>query len=76
VIIEQHLDGEIKICLGNHYLNYKVLPERPKKIIDLKLTALTVKKQISYKPPANHHWRKQFIYTKAKPKHQIININN
>jgi len=74
VIIEQHLSGEIKICLGNHYLDYKVLPERPRKIIDLKLPALTIKKQTSYKPPANHPWRKQLIYAKAQP--QTININN
>lgn len=62
VIIEEHLNDEIKICLGNHYLDYKALAERPKKIIDLKLTAITVKKQTAYKPLINHPWRKQFIF--------------
>jgi len=71
VIIEQHLNGEIKICLENHYLNYNELPERPKKIIDLKLPALTIKKQTSYKPPANHPWRKQLIYSKIQTKQSI-----
>lgn len=61
VIIEEHLNGEIKICLKNHYLDYRVLPERPKKIIDLKLIALTTKKTTNYKPPINHPWRRQFI---------------
>ncbi|MBU0580179.1 MAG: hypothetical protein KKA19_03290 [Candidatus Margulisbacteria bacterium] len=61
VIIEEHLNNSIKINLKGHYLNYSVLPERPKKIIDVKLLALTKRKQSNWKPPKNHPWRKQFI---------------
>jgi hypothetical protein len=62
VIIEEHLDNTIKINLKGHYLSYKVLPERPKKEIDIKLPALTKKEQSDWKPPIDHPWRKQFIF--------------
>ena len=68
VIVEEHLDGTIKLCLKNHYLDYTVLPERPKKEINIKLIALTGQKQSSYKPPANHPWRKQFLLNRPKNK--------
>lgn len=42
--MEKHLNGDIKINLKEYYLNYMVLPERPKKEIDVKLFALTRKK--------------------------------
>lgn len=57
VMVEEHLNGEIKLNLRNKYLNYTVLPERPKKVINIKLAALTKQGQESYKPPMNHPWR-------------------
>lgn len=66
VIIEEHLNGENKINLKGHYLNYRVLPERPKKEINIKLAALTTQKQNSYKPPIDHPWRTQFLFNKRK----------
>lgn len=66
VIVEEHLDGSVKLCLKNHYLNYTVLPERPKKEINIKLVALTRQKQNSYKPPVDHPWRKQFLFNRTK----------
>ena len=68
VIIEEHLDGEIKINLKEHYLNYKILPERPQKEINIKLAALTRQKQNSYKPPIDHPWRKSFLLNQRKNK--------
>ena len=62
VIVEEHLNGEIKINSKGHYLKYKVLPERPKKVINIKLPALTKQKQTTWKPPANHPWRKQILF--------------
>ena len=62
VIVEEHLNDTIKLNLKGHYLNYKILPERPKKQIDIKLSALTREKQTDWKPPLNHPWRKQFIF--------------
>ena len=73
VIVEEHLNGEIKINLKERYLNYKVLPERPKKEIEIKLPALTKQKQSSYKPPIDHPWRRQFIFNKVKVKQPIFN---
>ncbi|MBU2540117.1 ISNCY family transposase [Patescibacteria group bacterium] len=67
ITIEEHLSGEIKISLRNHCLNYFCLPERPKKEMDIKLAALTSRKQASWTPPANHPWRKQFLINKKQP---------
>lgn len=64
VTIEEHLNGEVKINLKNRYLNFKVLLERPKKEIDIKLPALTIRKISGWKPPINHPWRTQFIFSK------------
>lgn len=66
VIIEEHLSGEIKVRIRNHYLKYQVLPTRPKKILDLKLPAITQTKQTAYKPPADHPWRRRFTYSKTE----------
>lgn len=67
IIIEERLNGEIKICSRTHYLNYFCLPERPKKEIDIKLAALTTKSPTSWKPPVNHPWRTQFFINKKQP---------
>jgi hypothetical protein len=60
VTIEEHLNGETKINLKDVYLNYFILPERPKKMIDLPLVALT-NRLPDYKPPANHPWRRMTL---------------
>jgi hypothetical protein len=71
VLVELHLDGEIKLNKKGHYLKYTVLPERPKKEIDIKLTALTRKKS-NWKPPIDHPWRNPLLKksqtTKTKTK--------
>lgn len=64
VIIEEHLNEELKIALRNNYLDYFKLPERPKKEIEIKLPALTKTKPISWVPPANHPWRTQNFNTR------------
>jgi len=76
VIIEEHLSGEIKINLRDKYLNFKVLPERPKKEIDIKLAALVIKKQSSWKPPIDHPLRRHNIFQKKLKKSQILLHNN
>ncbi|MEW6408420.1 MAG: ISNCY family transposase [Patescibacteria group bacterium] len=70
VIIEEHLDGGVKINLNGRYLNYFVLSERPKKIIDVKLPALTRRKQSDWKPPLNHPWRRSFVF-KPQERHSV-----
>ena len=71
VIVEKHLDGTIKINLKGHYLDYSVLPERPKKEIDVKLIALTSRKQSNWKPPFDHPWRRRFLHKKMRMKQPI-----
>lgn len=61
VLIEKRLNGEIQISLRNKYLNFQQLPGRPKKAKPMKVTALT-RTAPSWKPPADHPWRKQFIF--------------
>jgi len=72
VIIEKRMNGEIKINLKGHYLNYTKLPERPKKEINVKLIALTNRKPSQWKPPADHPWRNQFLWDKMKNKQSIL----
>ncbi len=56
VIMEEHLNWEIKINLREKYLNYKILPERPKKIYNIPVCALT-RKKTGRIPPKDHPWR-------------------
>lgn len=65
VQIEERINGQIFIALRGKYLNYTVLPERPKKIIDVKLPALTRAKS-NWKPPANHPWRQRFTFNQER----------
>lgn len=71
VIVEEHLNGEVKLNLKNKYLNYTVLPERPKKMVNIKLAALTRQGSGSYKPPMNHPWRNYGIIEKIRNQQKI-----
>lgn len=66
VVIEEHLNGTIEINLKGHYLNYRELPERPKKEINIKLPALTRSKPTNWKPPIDHPWRKYPLIIKKR----------
>lgn len=57
VIVEERLDGSVQIRKGKHYLTFVVLPQRPKRTIDLPITGLTPAKQFKWTPPADHPWR-------------------
>jgi len=63
ILIEEHLDGSIKLKLRNKELSYIVLPGRPEKEYKLKIPALVTSKS-TYLPPANHPWRKPFLINK------------
>lgn len=75
VLIEERLNGSIKISLRNKYLNFKELPRRPKKIIDIKLVALT-KTKSNWIPPKDHPWRRQFLYGKIKQNEPTLTNKN
>lgn len=65
ILIEERISGELFLNLRGKYLNYTVLPERPKKVIEAKIPALTTTRS-SWKPPADHPWRRRFIISPAK----------
>ena len=67
VTIEEHLDGQVKISLRNHYLDFTTLPERPKKEMEVALPALTNRRLSNWKPPQDHPWRNQFFANKKQP---------
>ncbi len=71
VIVEEHLDGSLKIRIRDSYLNYTQLPKRPEKVINVKLPALTRDEQRSYKPPKDHPWRRPFLFGK-----RVNRLNN
>ncbi|KKQ87464.1 MAG: Integrase catalytic region [Berkelbacteria bacterium GW2011_GWA2_38_9] len=58
VQIEEHLNGEIKLSIKGHYLNCKVLPERPTPQ-RFRITELVneVRAKNPCVPNANHPWR-------------------
>lgn len=64
VMIEEYLNGEIKVCFKGHSLNYKDLPERPKKQ-NVLLPALT-RTKYEWKPPVNHPWRQYALIAQIK----------
>lgn len=57
VIVEEHMNGNLKINLHGYYLNYLKLPKKPEKEININLPALTVRKPNNWKPPLHHPWR-------------------
>lgn len=65
VIVEERLDGTIHIRFKGVYLEYRELPERPKKV-RIPVAALTARKP-NWKPPADHPWRR-FNSEKISPR--------
>jgi len=58
VTVEERMDKTIHFRLRGKYLNYKLLPERPKKINAGKNTLQwVIPKTSNYRPPADHPWR-------------------
>ena len=66
ILVQETLDGETFLSLRGKNLNYKVLPERPKKEVKEKVTAL----HKEWKPATNHPWRqygrKRLQYQESK----------
>jgi len=57
VTVETRIDGGVMIRQRGKYLNFFVLPEKPKREIETMVPALTRKKS-DWKPPVNHPWKK------------------
>ncbi len=73
VIMEERLDGTIKVALKRQYLKYTLLPERPRKQISVALPALTRRKQSDWKPPMDHPWRRVFANSMQQKQTTVIN---
>lgn len=63
ILVEEHLDGTIKLKLREKELRYTILPKRPVKEYKLKIPALVTSKP-TWKPPENHPWRRQILASK------------
>jgi len=59
ITMEERMDGSICFRLRGKYLNYRLLPERPKKVNNDKNNLnWVIPKTAVWTPPANHPWRK------------------
>ncbi|MDT8442607.1 MAG: ISNCY family transposase [Desulfuromonadales bacterium] len=56
VTVEERMDKTINFRLRGKYLNYKLLPEKPKKI-SVSKTQWVIAASSNYKPPVDHPWR-------------------
>lgn len=61
VIVEERLNGTIHFSLQKLYLNYTILPEKPKKIS--RQPIILTRHKLNWEPSANHPWRQ---YDKIK----------
>lgn len=73
VVIEEWLSGLLRLTLRNKELQYRMLPERPKKVCEVKVAALTRAKS-GWKPPSDHPWKRSFLHQKSKV--AITNLPN
>ncbi len=62
--LEERIDGMIFLSLKNKNLNFAVLSERPAKI-KMRVIALSGAKP-AWKPPADHPWRRPFLFGKSQ----------
>jgi len=68
ILVEERISGEIFLSLRGKYLNYTLLPEKPRKVVETKVPALTTTTttKSSWKPPVNHPWRRFILNSKRK----------
>jgi transposase-like protein len=70
VTVEERMDRTIQIRLRGKYLNYRMLPERPRKINGKNNPQWVIPKSTAHAPPADHPWRQyaQIEYLKKLTK--------
>jgi len=64
ITIEEWTDQTIHLKIRDKYLNYDILPERPKKSIDIPWVIPATRKPTI--PSSDHPWRKKFVFGKAQ----------
>ena len=57
VTVEERMDKSIQFRLRGKYLNYRLLPEKPKKINGQNNLRWVIPKSTAHVPSANHPWR-------------------
>ena len=57
VTVEERMDKSIHFRLRGKYLNYRLLPEKPKKINGKNNLRWVIPKSTAHVPPADHPWR-------------------
>lgn len=57
-LVEKWLDGTIHFSLREKYLNFTILPEKPKKIS--RQPIVLTRHKLNWKPPKDHPWRKPY----------------
>ncbi len=58
VMVEERMDKSIHFKLRGKYLNYRLLPEKPKKMNTITNSLMwVIPRTPNYKPPINHPWR-------------------
>ena len=57
VTVEERMDKSIQFRLRGKYLNYRLLPEKPKKINGKNNLRWVIPKSTAHVPPADHPWR-------------------
>lgn len=75
IIVEERLDGSVHLSFRGKCLSYILLSKRPEKVT-MRVLALASAKP-SWKPPANHPWRRSssLFFQKRNPQHQTAFVN-
>jgi len=73
VTIEERMDKSIQLRMRGKYLNYQLLPEKPKKLnAQEKRLNWVLPKRVAYIPPADHPWRQ---YVKMGYQKKLIQMS-
>ena len=75
ITVEERMDQNIYFRLRGKYLNYKLLPEKPKKISTSK-TQWVIAASSNYKPPADHPWRQTARIEYLKKINQKVQVGH
>lgn len=59
--VEERLDGSVHLRLRGKYLNYKILPARPSKVVTVPWVLTAASPPPPRKPAPNHPWRKAYL---------------
>lgn len=73
ITVEERMDKSIHLKLRGKHLNYRLLPEPPKKMNDRNNPQWIIPKSTAHTPPANHPWRQAAKISYLK---KLTNMSN